>query len=38
MGLTEQGIVSNRQSNPPITSLFIYLFIYLFIQNYHPSL
>ena len=32
--LIQQGIVSNRQSNSPITSLFIYLFIYLFIQNY----
>ena len=28
--LIQQGIVSNRQSNSPITSLFIYLFI----QNY----
>ena len=25
MGLIEQGIVSNRQSNSPLTSLFIYL-------------
>ena len=37
MGLTEKGIVSNRQSNSPITSfiylsiyLLIYLFVYLF--------
>ena len=28
VGLIEQGIVSNYQSNSPITSLFIYLFIY----------
>ena len=38
VGLIEQGIVSNYQSNSPITSLFIYLFIYLFIQNYQHSL
>ena len=31
MGLIEQGIVFNCQSNSPITSLFIYLSIYLFI-------
>ena len=34
IGLIEQGIVSNYQSNSPITSLFIYLFI----QNYQHSL
>ena len=28
MGLIEQGIVFNCQSNSPITSFFIYLFIY----------
>ena len=41
MGLIEQGIVFNCQSNSPITSLFIYLsiylFIYLFIQIYQHS-
>ena len=31
MGLIEQGVVSDRQSNSPITSSFIYIFIYLFI-------
>ena len=31
MGLIEQGVFFNRQSNSPITSSFIYIFIYLFI-------